>query len=171
MDTNALKFASLVVPCLILAACGEVPSGPPQVESPPPEVPTPGKKLAMIPEQAWESENCQSRPLPHLRLERSELTAPAVSRGNSIIYRFPYIACVPAQPGYILGRFRTTISLAGKALSTRSDDTFPVETGKWIIDTDIAVPKDAEPGVYTLEGFLAVKGVTIQDRLDLTVQP
>ena len=171
MDTNALKLASLVIPCFILAACGEVPSAPPQVESPPPEVPKPGRKLAMIPEQAWESENCESRPLPHLRMERSELTAPTVSPGNSIVYRFPFIACVPAQPGYILGRFRTTISFAGKALSTRSDDTFPVETGKWIIDTDIAVPKDAEPGVYSLEATLAAKGITIQDRLSFTVQP
>ena len=171
MDTNALKLASLVIPCFILAACGEVPSAPPQVESPPPEVPKPGRKLAMIPEQAWESENCESRPLPHLRLERSEVTVSTVSRGDSILYRFPFIACVPAQPGYILGRFRTTVSFAGKALNTRSDDTFPVETGKWIVDTDIAVPKDAEPGVYTLEATLAAKGITIQDRLNFTVQP
>ena len=56
-------------------------------------------------------------------------------------------------------------------MSTRSDDTFPVETGKWIIDTDIAVPKDAEPGVYSLEATLAAKGMTIQDRLSFTVQP
>jgi hypothetical protein len=171
MDTNALKLAAFVVPCFILASCGEVPSPPPQVEAPPPEVPKPGLKLAMIPEQAWESENCQSRPLPHLRMERSEVTVAMVSRGESILYRFPFIACVPAQPGYILGRFRTTVSFAGKALSTRSDDTFPVETGRWIVDTDIAVPKDAEPGVYSLEGALTVKGVTIQDRLNFTVHP
>ena len=56
-------------------------------------------------------------------------------------------------------------------MSTRSDDTFPVETGKCIIDTDIAVPKDAEPGVYSLEATLAAKGMTIQDRLSFTVQP
>lgn len=171
MDTNALRFASFFVPCLMLAACGEVPGTPPQVESTPPAVPKPGRKLAMMPEHAWDSESCESRPLPHLRLERSELTAPIVSRGNSILHRFPYMACVPAQPGYILGQFRTTISFAGKALGTRSDDTFPVETGKWIIDTDIAVPKDAEPGVYSLEATLAAKGVTIQDRLNFTVQP
>jgi hypothetical protein len=171
MDTIALKLGALFVTCFIVAACSELPSAAKQVESPPPEVPKPGKKLAMAPERAWESENCESRPLPYLRLEQSELTAPTVTRGNSIIYRFPYTACVPAQPGYILGRFRTTISLAGKALSTRSDDTFPVETGKWIVDTDIAVPKDAEPGVYSLEATLAAKGVTIQDRLNFIVQP
>ena len=171
MDTNALKLGSLFVTCFIVAACSGVPDAPNQVESPPPDIPKPGKKLAMAPERAWESENCELRPLPHLRLERSELTAPTVNRGNSIIYRFAYSACVPAQPGYILGRFRTTISLAGKPLSTRSDDTFPVETGTWIVDTDIAVPKDAEPGVYSLEATLAAKGATIQDRLNFTVQP
>ena len=94
-----------------------------------------------------------------------------MNRGGSILYRFPYTACVPAQPGYILGRFRTAISIGEKTVSSRSDDTFPVETGKWIVDTDIAVPKDAEPGVYSLEATLAAKGATIQDRLNFTVQP
>ena len=37
--------------------------------------------------------------------------------------------------------------------------------------SDIAVPKDAEAGVYSLEATLAAKGATIQDRLNFTVQP
>jgi hypothetical protein len=171
MDTNALKLGAWFVTCFTVAACSGLPCAPNQVESSASEIPKPGKKLAIAPERAWESENCELRPLPHLRLERSELMPPAVSRGNSIIYRFPYTACVPPQPGYMLGQFRTTISLEGKPLSTRSDDTFPVETGTWIVDTDIAVPKDAEPGVYSLEATLTAKTATIQDRRKFTIQP
>jgi hypothetical protein len=167
MDTNTLRPSFLSAVCLLMAACSAVP---PPIE-PESEALKPGKKLLMAPEPAWASENCELRPLPYLRLERSEVTPPTVSRGNSVIYRFPYVACVPAQPGYVLGRFRTTISLAGKVLSTRTDDTFPVETGQWIVDTDIAVPKDADPGLYNLEATLTAKGVTIQDRLNITVQP
>lgn len=166
-----MKPAALLVASLIVASCSELPGPPKQVESPPPEIPKPGKKMVITSELTWESEGCDSRPLPYIRLERSELTAPTVQRGNSIIYRFPYTACGTAQPGYIPGRFRTTISLAGKALSTRYDDTFPVETGKWVVDTDISVPKDAEPGVYSIEATLAAKNVTIQGRINFTVQP
>lgn len=166
-----MRYPALVVAGLIVVSCSEVPGPPKQVELPPPEVPKPGKKMVMAPELTWESEGCESRPSPYIRVERSELTAPTVQPGNSIVYRFPYSACVFAQPGYIPGRFRTTISFAGKALSTRSDDTFPVETGKWVVDTDISVPKSAEPGVYSIEATLAAKNMTIQDRINFTVQP
>ena len=95
-----------------------------------------------------------------------------VKPGGLLNYRFPYTACVPVQPGYILGRLRTTLSFKGNNLNTRTDEGFPVETGRWIVDTNIAVPKDnAEPGVYSLEATLAVKGVTIKDSLNFTVQP
>jgi hypothetical protein len=168
MDSNALRLCLFSAACFLLAACSAVP-GAPEEEYPTP--PKPGRKLLIAPDEVWEDENCESRPLPHLRLERSKVTPTTISRGNSIIYRFPYTACVPAQPGYILGRFRTTVSFGQKELSTRSDDTFPVETGKWGVDTDVAVPKNAEPGVYRLEAILAVEGVTIQDGLNFTVQP
>lgn len=170
MDSNALRLCSFPAICFLLAACSAVP-GTPANESASSTSLTPGRKLLMMPDQVWADENCELRPLPYLRLERSELTVAQISPGNSIVYRFLYTACVPPQPGYLLGRFRTTVSLGEKELSTRSDDTFPVETGKWIVDTDVAVPKNAETGVYSLEGTLAVKGVAIRDRLNFTVQP
>jgi hypothetical protein len=170
MDTNALRLYAISATCLLLAACGAVPTPPIDAETETPEIPKPGRKLLMLPDRVWESENCEARPLPYLRLERSVVAAATINPGNSIIYRFPYIACVPAQPGYILGRLRTTVSFGRKELSTRSDDTFPVETGSWIVDTEITVPEDAEPGVYSLEATLGTKGVMIQDRINFTVQ-
>lgn len=73
MDTNALKFGSLFVTCFIVAACSGVPDAPNQPESPPPDIPKPGKKLAMAPERAWESENCELRPLPHFAWNEASL--------------------------------------------------------------------------------------------------
>jgi hypothetical protein len=124
----------------------------------------------MVPDRVWSSEHCESRPLPYLRVERSDVTPETSKRGNSILYRFRYIACVPEQPGYIIGRLKTKVFFTGKELSTRIDDTFPVETGQWIVDTNIDVPKDADPGVYTLEASLVAKDVTIYDFLNFTVQ-
>ena len=125
----------------------------------------------MAPDVVWHDENCASRPLPYLRMERSEVTPATVKRGNSIIYRFPYTACVPAQPGYILGRFRTAIVSNGKELSSRADETYPIDTGKWIVDTDIAVPEQANPGLYSIEATLVAKSMMIQDRVNFIVEP
>ena len=125
----------------------------------------------MDPYRVWVLEGCESRPLPFLRLDLSEVTPATVKPGGLLNYRFPYTACVPAQPGYILGRLQTTLSLEGKNLNTRADDGFPLETGGWIVDTNIAIPKDAKPGVYFLDAALAAKGATIKDRVSFGVEP
>ena len=91
--------------------------------------------------------------------------------GGLLNYRFPYTACVPAQPGYILGRLQTSLFYKGKNLNTRTDDGFPVETGSWIVDTNIAIPKDAKPEVYVIEAALAAKGAMIKDRVSFQVEP
>ena len=171
MDTNALRLSLISATCFLLAACSGVPDAPQPAGLPMTEVPIPGRKLVMAPDVVWNNENCAARPLPYLRLERSEVTPATVKRGNSIIYRFPYIACVPAQPGYILGRFRTAIVFAGKELSSRADETYPIDTGKWIVDTDIAVPQQANPGLYSVEATLVAKGAMIKDRVNFMVEP
>jgi hypothetical protein len=125
----------------------------------------------MHPDRVWAMEGCDSRALPFLRLDQSEVIPATVKPGALLNYRFPYTACVPAQPGYILGRLQTTLSYKGKNLSTRTDEGFPVETGRWIVDTNIAIPKDAKPDVYVLEAALAAKGATINDRVSFGVEP
>ena len=171
MDTNALRLSLISATCFLMAACSEVPDAPQPAGSSTIEVPILGKKLVMAPDVVWHDENCASRPLPYLRMERSEVTPPTVKRGNSIIYRFPYTACVPAQPGYILGRFRTAIVSNGKELSSRADETYPIDTGKWIVNTDIAVPERVNPGLYGIEATLVAEGAMIQDRMNFIVEP
>lgn len=170
MDTTALKHACIRLACLFLAACTQPSGPPPDVNSSPPETLQPGRKLTRTPEQAWASENCGARPLPFGRLERTEIVPARVKAGGALIYRFAYVACVPPQPGYVLGRFRTTVVQGSKEINTRSDDTYPLETGGWSIDTEILVPKEAPPGIYTMDGSLSVKGVKLQDLLNFTVE-
>lgn len=173
MDTDSLIFSVLVsIACLICAGCTEVHEPPTAaVEPPQREIPPPGRKLVMDPDRVWDLEDCESRPLPFLRLDPSEMIPATVKPGGLLNYRFSYTACVPGQPGYILGRLQTTLSFKGKNLNTRTDDGFPVETGRWIVDTNIAVPKDATAGIYFLEAALAAKGATIKDRASFEVEP
>lgn len=71
----------------------------------------------------------------------------------------------------MLGRFQTTIYFQGTKKSTRYDDGYPIETGKLIVDTDIAVPIDAEPGTYVLSASLDVADVKVEDRVSFNVEP
>lgn len=171
MDSNPVKRPLVFAVCFLVAACAEVTEAPELPAPPMPETPAPGRKLTTTPEAAWQSANCGSRPLPYLRADHSEVIPQAVKRGESIIHRFGYIACVPAQPGYILGQFRTTVIFNGKELSTRIDKTYPIDTGGWIINTDIAVPPQAGPGLYLIEASLVAKDATVQDRINFIVQP
>ena len=171
MDSDPVKRSLILMVCFCMAACTGV-TEIPQVAAPPmPEMPSPGRKLVTTPDAAWQSANCGSRPLPYLRVDNSEVIPQAVKRGGSIIHRFGYIACVPAQPGYILGQLRTTVVFNGKELNTRTDKTYPIDTGGWIVDTEIAVPPQAEPGVYLIEASLVAKDTTVLDRINFTVQP
>ena len=69
----------------------------------------------MDPDSVWTLEGCASRPLPFLRLDQSEVIPATVKPGGLLNYRFPYTACVPAQPGYILGRLQTSLFYKGKS--------------------------------------------------------
>lgn len=105
-----------------------------------------------------------------MRIDQTETVPTTVKPGSSFVYRFLYRACVPMQPGYLLGRFRTTVYRGDVEVSVRSDDTYPIETGGWLINTEISVPKEAPPGSYSIEGDLGGKGARVRDRLNFTVE-
>ena len=131
---------------------------------------TPGRKLVALPDDIWEREDCGIRPLPFIRLDRSDVKPKVAKRGDQVIYTLAYTACVPQQPGYILGEIQTHIYLNGRLKSRRSDTEYPVETGKWVVNTKVAVPANAEPGMYDVEAIVSAGGETIRDRIRFTVE-
>lgn len=165
------KIALALLTCLSLPACQQVGTLFHNDESLTPKSQDPGKKLVVLPAEVWANEKCESRNLPYIRLDDSKITPKTIKAGSSIHYRFSYTACVPLQPGYMLGRFQTTIYFQGTKKSTRYDDGYPIETGKLIVDTDIAVPIDAEPGTYVLSASLDVADVKVEDRVSFNVEP
>jgi len=160
-------LAAALAGCMLSAACDQAADGLAEERIPA----EPGKKLIRLPAKVWEREKCGTRALPYLRLDHTGIAPKSVKPGGSINYRFTYTACVPKQPGYMLGRFQTEISQDGKKVSTRTDDNYPVETGKLVVDTHIVVPKDAAPGTYTLAGELSLEGGTLRDATTFNVTP
>lgn len=172
MDSNSLKpICAGLLSCLLITACGDGTVPTPETSSAASGIPDAGRRLTLVPEQAWARDECGSRTLPFMRVERTEVVPAKVRRGSSFIYRFPYVACVNPRPGYLLGRFRTTVFFGKKKVSTRTDETYPIETGGWSIDTEIFVPKEATPGEYMIEGSFTTKALTVQDRLNFIIEP
>ena len=171
MGSNTLKFFVLVlINCLFLAACQNFSQVEKNYQYSPEKNTTPGKKLVVPHAEVWLLENCGSRKLPYLRLDQSEIVPKTMKSGASMRYRLSYTACVPEQSSYKLGRLETKISFKGNTQNRRSDDQYTVETGKWIVDTHIAVPKNAEPGTYVLDAALSIKGAMLQDRVSFNVE-
>ncbi|MBK8906736.1 MAG: hypothetical protein IPM60_02175 [Rhodospirillales bacterium] len=161
-----MKIAvAVVLSSIIVAGCQQLAGI--LSEKPPP----PGKKLVALPAEVWQEEQCSTRPLPYLRLDASGIEPKTINSGNTIRYRFSYTACVPPQPGYILGRFQTAIFYKDEKLSTRYDDGYPLETGKSIVDTEVKVPKGAEPGTYILRATLTADDVELADSVSFNVVP
>jgi hypothetical protein len=116
-------------------------------------------------------ESCGSRKLPYLRLDQTEIVPKTIKPGASIRYRLSYTACISQQTLYIPARLVTKILFKGKAENVRSDDSYSIKTGKWIVDTHIVVPKDARTGVYVLEATLSTKDGRLQDYVSFNVEP
>jgi hypothetical protein len=129
----------------------------------------PGRKLVVLPDTVWKRENCEARPLPYLRLERSDLQPRQARAGEEVVYRLAYVACVPPQPGYILGKIQTRIVFGDRLLSERADPSYPVETGKWVVNTKIDVPPQAEPGRYTVTALISAAHASLRDEIGFEV--
>jgi hypothetical protein len=129
----------------------------------------PGRKLVVLPDTVWKRESCEARPLPYLRLERSAVRPKQARAGEEVIYRLAYVACVPPQPGYLLGKIQTRIHFEDRLLSERADANYPVETGKWVVNTRIDVPAQARPGRYTVTATVSAAGASLKDEIGFEV--
>jgi hypothetical protein len=131
---------------------------------------TPGRKLVALPDDVWEAENCHVRPLPYIRLYGSDVRPVTAKRGQDIIYTLKYTACVPQQPGYILGEIVTRVYFKDRLQSVRADRNYPVETGRWVVNTRIEVPPIAEPGKYDVVAKVSADGESITDKVIFKVE-
>ncbi len=170
MGSNSLRVLLLsLAACCTATACQNADHFFDRLGSPS-EGPTPGRKLVALPDDVWKLESCDSRHLPYIRLDRSDIQPKTARRGDEIIYTLSYTACVPQQPGYILGEILTRIYFNDRLKSRRSDPQYPVETGKWVVNTKVAIPSNAEPGLYAFEAIVTAAGETIRDRISFSVE-
>ena len=111
----------------------------------------PGEHLTALPEQIWDEYDCDSQDRPFFLVEKNELIPNRVEAGGEFGHRLVYVMC-PARPtGVVRGRLATRIRFRGSPLMVEMDPRYEIKPGRWVVDAFVALPENAEPGVYAYE--------------------
>lgn len=111
----------------------------------------PGQELVDLPTKIERQYDCDERKLPFFQLEKNELNPIRVHPGGEFNHRIVYVMCPENPTEVIEGALVTRIHFKGEPIVSETLDPFEVKPGRWIVDAFIALPEDAEVGVYALE--------------------
>ena len=122
----------------------------------------PGQELVDLPEKVERQYDCKEKKLPFFRLEKNELNPNRVRPGGEFNHRMVYAMC-PRNPTEVVeGTLVTRIRFKGRPIVTETLDPFEIKPGRWIVDSFIALPENAEVGVYALELHFTSEGSEIE---------
>jgi hypothetical protein len=111
----------------------------------------PGQELVDLPTKIERQYDCDEKKLPFFKLEKNELNPIRVHPGGEFNHRMVYAMCPENPTDVIEGILVTRIHFKGKPIVSETLDPFEIKPGRWIIDAFIALPENAEVGVYALE--------------------
>ena len=130
----------------------------------------PGEYNAALPEVVWKKYGCGKRKLPYLRIESFELSPERVKAGEEFNHRWVYSLCPMTPTAVVDGSLETRIFFKGKPIVSDSNERFELKPGRWVVDTFVEVPPNAEPGVYSIEIRFAGNGAKFQKRRTFAVR-
>ncbi len=111
----------------------------------------PGEKLATFPELVWEEYDCDTQQRPFFIIEENELVPPQVYPGGEFNHRMIYVMCPRGSTETVQGKLQTRIRFRGDPIVLTTTAHFEIKPGRWIVDAEVALPDEAEPGVYAYE--------------------
>jgi hypothetical protein len=130
----------------------------------------PGEKLETLPDAVWREYACATHSLPLFRLERNELLPERVEAGNDVNHRMVYVLC-PSEPTAVIhGALQTRILFRGRPIVRETDADYEIKPGRWVVDTFIQIPPQAETGIYSVEVSFESGGVRFRDELSFAVE-
>jgi len=112
---------------------------------------SPGEDLADFPEAVWQEYDCGAQKRPFFIIERNELVPPEVRSGDEFNHRLVYVMCPVNPTEVVAGSLATRIRFKGTPIVVDTQPRWEIKPGRWIVDAAIALPEDAEPGIYTYE--------------------
>ncbi len=111
----------------------------------------PGQELVDLPGKIERQYDCDEKKLPFFQLEKNQLNPIRVHPGGEFNHRMVYAMCPENPTDVIEGVLVTRIHFKGKPIVSETLDPFEIKPGRWIVDAFIALPENAEVGVYALE--------------------
>ena len=111
----------------------------------------PGERLESFPEEVWAEYDCDAQKRPFFIIEKNELVPPRVKVGGDFNHRMVYVMCPPRSTGVVAGRLRTRIRFRGDPIVRETTEAYEIKPGRWILDAEVTLPEDAQPGIYAYE--------------------
>ena len=130
----------------------------------------PGERLSDFPEVVWAEYECDKQKRPFFKIEENDLVPPRVKAGEEFAHRLVYVLC-PARPtGVVSGRLQTRIRYRGDPIVRETTRHYDLKPGRWVVDAEVQLPPDAQPGVYAYEIAFESARVDFEERLTFVVE-
>jgi hypothetical protein len=131
---------------------------------------SPGEKLASVPDEVWSEYKCDEQKLPLFRLEQTQLVPQRVTAGEDVNHRIVYALC-PIEPTLVIeGTLETRILFKGKPVMRDADGHYEIKPGRWVVDTFIQIPPQAETGIYSVQVQFVSETVTFREERSFAVE-
>jgi hypothetical protein len=129
----------------------------------------PGERLRAFPEEVWQEYGCEKRKLPFLRIEKNEIVPRRLRAGSDFNHRLVYVLCPAVPTQVVAGSLNTGILFRGRPLVQEVDRSFEIKPGRWVVDTFIEVPQQAEIGIYALQIEFKARQLGFKKKLTFAV--
>ena len=131
---------------------------------------SPGENLAALPDEVWQEYDCGAQKRPFFIIERNELVPPRVRSGGEFNHRLVYVMCPVNPTEVVTGRLSTRIRFKGAPIVVEQLPEWDLKPGRWVVDAMIALPANAEPGIYTYELQFESEPVAFEKSLTFVVR-
>jgi hypothetical protein len=130
----------------------------------------PGERMWTFPDKVWSEYGCDRKELPFFEIERLELSPRRLKAGEEFEHRFAYVLCPDRLTGVVTGQFLTRIRHRGKVIVEDRKPKYDLKPGRWVIDTFVRLPQNAEVGVYAMEFAFQSSSVSFARSLDFAIE-
>jgi hypothetical protein len=173
-------------PPALLQAIPAPRSGPPAAENPQVAMVRPGpaallekllphgrgrghKLLAQLAATA-STESCESRQLPFFRVIESNVLPARLVPGDRFSHRLVYALCTAGPDSLLTATVTRELRGSADVVLVDRTDGFRLRPGTWASDEDLAVPPNANPGLYSVNTTVTFGGRVWTEQTDLLIE-
>ncbi|MDH3212828.1 MAG: hypothetical protein OEM05_10120 [Myxococcales bacterium] len=81
-----------------------------------------------------------------------------------------YVMCPARATEVVAGRLMTRIRFKGNPIVQETDARYEIKPGRWVVDSFVRLPEQAEPGIYAYEVEFDGNRIDFDKRLTFVVR-